>query len=102
MTERQADGGFTTFLETMRDLATRVPEQSEHDRLTQDVEVLSEEDVKRRFVSLLEAVNPSVDCSCSDLSQVPDGEAKTCAYHTSRVGWIVHQARLLTPEQHNS
>src|SRR4051812_17972017 len=97
MTERQADGGFGTFIETIRDLETRIPEPTEHAKLTQAVEVLPEDEVRRRLVALLEAVNPQIDCICSDLSQVNEVDARICGYHTSRAGWIVHQARQFTP-----
>jgi hypothetical protein len=97
MRERFRDGGFGTFLGTMKDLETRVPDAGEHQRLTDSVEELSDEEVRKRFVALLEAVNPNEDCICSDLAQVDDAGVRICAYHTSRVGWIVHQARQIMP-----
>lgn len=97
MQERPRDGGFGTFLDTMHDLQTRTPDQNEHQELTRQVAELPEQEVRDRFVRLMEAVNPNTECSCSDLSQVAEGEARVCAYHSSRAGWIVHQARQLLP-----
>jgi hypothetical protein len=97
MTEMQSDGGFGTFLESLRDHKTRVPDEDQHEQLARAVEELPEEEVRKRFTSLLEAVNPQAECMCSDLSLVAEGEAARCAYHTSRVGWIVQQARQLSP-----
>ena len=68
-----------------------------HAEVVRVVETLSVEEVRERFVKLLEAVNPSVECICSKLDQVMEGEQHTCAYHESRVGWIVHEARNLMP-----
>lgn len=91
------EGGFGAFLDAMRDHKSRVPDEREHEELVRAVEILPDKEVRRRFVSLLEAVNPQANCICSDLRQVNAGDTHSCGYHTSRVGWIVHQARQLMP-----
>jgi hypothetical protein len=97
MIERQSDGNLGAFLGTMRDLETRTSDPTDHEKLEQAVEALTDVDVRRRFVSLLESVNPEANCACSDLGQVTESEARVCALHHSRAGWIVHQARQLDP-----
>ena len=73
--------------------------ETRFEHLQRSVEGLPENEVRRRFVSLLEAIQPDIDCICSDLSEVAEGEAVACAHHSSRVGWIIHQARQLSPAE---
>ncbi len=70
-----------------------------HQELTRGVKAMPEEEVREKFVRLLEAVDPGADCICSDLRVVTEDEVQTCALHTSKVSWIVHTARLVIPDE---
>jgi hypothetical protein len=75
-----------------------MPKIPYHD-LQSAVEALPEDEARQRLFDLLQAIDPGADCVCSDLSQVTEDEIKTCAHHATKVSWILHVARVATPDE---
>ena len=71
---------------------------TKHELRVQHVEELNIEEIRARYLRLLDAIDPETKCVCVDPSEVSAGEACACGYHANRLSWIIHQARIDFPQ----